>query len=98
MPTAGDIWKVYVKPSLDGEMVIRKRTSNQTSARLKARQDKLAALPDGSYPSQVAHKALVAAGKCRTKRVYKPGVGYENKDVCNAKDMAREMKKAMANI
>lgn len=95
----GDMFTAYVKPSLDGEVVLRKPTSNQTSARLKARQDKLADLKNkDTAPAKVAHKACSAAHKTVMKRVYTPGKGYESVEVCPIKEMKGFLKQALEAI
>ena len=99
MATIGDVFRVYVKDSLDGRMIIRKKTTKQTSARLEARKDKLRALRGtGNAPSQRCHDQLVAAGKCPTKRVYEPGVGYTERPVCPIKEMAACLSEVMKSI
>ena len=42
MATLGDIIKVYVKPSMDGRLIIRKRGVNRTSANVIAVNRKFA--------------------------------------------------------
>ncbi len=39
MATLGDIIKVYVKPSMDGRLIIRKRGVNRLSDRVRARNE-----------------------------------------------------------
>ena len=96
MPTLGDTFRVYIKPSLDGELVIRKRTTEQTSARLEARKDKLRAKKGtADVPAKRAHDACVAAGLAVKKRVYVPGKGYEERDVCPIKEMKGFLRKEM---
>ena len=99
MPTLGDVFSVYVKPSLEGRLVVRKRTSNQGSARLKARQQKLAALRGTErVPAKVAHNKCVQEGKAVMQRVYEPGVGYKEQNVCPIKYMRGYLKSAMGNL
>lgn len=85
---------VYIKPSLNGLMVIRKRNTMQTSARVKASQDRVRRSP----PARGAHDALAAAGKCPTKRVYKTGVGYGEQPVCKISDMKSELRTRMKAV
>jgi hypothetical protein len=91
MPVLGDVLRAYIKPSLDGAIILRKRTSTQTSMRVKASKDRVAA----SKPSKSAHDACVSAGKARKVRVYKPGTGYEEKDVCPIKEMKPRLRESM---
>ncbi len=37
MPTLADVFRAYVKPSMDGALIIRKRTVNRKSERVKER-------------------------------------------------------------
>jgi len=98
-PTLGDTYRVFIKPSLDGRLVIRKRTTRQTSARVEASKKRIKdAAATGKAPAKLAHDALVAAGKCSTKRVYIPGKGYEDRPVCPIKLMRSELSKAMRSI
>ena len=96
--SAADVWRVYVKPSLDGRIVFRKKTARQTSARLKRAKDRVAEYSKGGSPSQRCHNELVNAGKCPRKRVYVPGKGYRTRPVCPIKLMIpclrRKMKEA----
>jgi hypothetical protein len=91
MPTLGDVLRAYIKPSLDGAIILRKRTSSQVSPRVKASQDRVAS----AKPSVSAHGACDAAGKTRPVRVYKPGVGYEEKKVCPIKTMKSFLRESM---
>lgn len=96
--SAADVWKIYVKPSLDGRIVFRKRTARHKSARLRAAKDRVAEYSKAGSPSKRCHDELVSAGKCPVKRVYVPGKGYRNKRVCPIKLMIpclrRKMKEA----
>lgn len=99
MTTAGDIWRMYVKPSLGGRVVFRKRTSIQTSARLKERQSALAALkmsPDA--PATKCHKMLVDKGKCVEKEVHIPGKGKQKKMVCPISEMRSCLREEMKKV
>jgi hypothetical protein len=91
MPTIGDSYRIYIKSSLDGLMVIRKKNTIQTSARVAASKDRVRRSP----PAKPAHDALVAAGKCPTKRVYRPGLGPEERPVCPIKLMKVELRARM---
>jgi len=91
MVTLADIYKPYVKPSLQGRLVLRKRTSNQTSARLQERKMKVAQ----AKPATKAHERCVAEGYAVPKRVYVPGRGYEEKQVCPIQIMKRYLREAM---
>ena len=100
MPTLGDVFRVYVKPSLDGLMVIRKRNTIQESAAVFASKDAVANAPAyiGKYPAQLAHDELEREGKCREKLVYIPGKGYELKPVCPIKLMKKYLRKYMTEL
>jgi len=58
-------WKIYYKPSLD-EFVIRQRHTNLTSARVKAIQEKVAAVKPGA----AAHEAGLRLGLARKQIRY----------------------------
>lgn len=95
----GDMFTAYVKPSLDGEVVLRKPTSDQTSNRLKARQEKLAKTKNtANAPAAIAHSKCVAAGKTVKKKVYEPGKGYKEADVCPIKEMKGFLRQALETI
>jgi hypothetical protein len=99
MPTLADVLKVYVKPSLDGTLVIRKRTSMQTSPRLAARKAKVKATKGkDTAPARVAHKACVDDKKTVKKLLYVPGEGYKEKDVCPIKTMKSYLRAAMKGV
>jgi len=89
--TLADIYTVYAKPSLDGRLVIRKKTARQVSARLKARKEEVAE----AKPAVDAHEACVKAKKAVTKRVYIPGKGYEEKLVCPIQEFRKFLREAM---
>jgi len=83
MPTLGDVFRCYVKPSLKGLLVIRKKTTIQTSARLEAAKRRVAEHTNLSdYPARLAHEECVKNGWARKVRKYIPGKGYEEVDVC----------------
>lgn len=91
MATLADTFTAYIKPSLDGRLVLRKRTSNQTSSRVAASQRRV----EDAKPSVRAHEACVAAGESRKMRMYIPGLGYQERDVCPIKTMKRHLRNAM---
>lgn len=95
MANVSDMKTVYVKPSLKGELVFRSPTSRQKSARLKARQEAVAAAAKAGRISKAAHDELVTKGKCPTQRVYKTGVGYEEKPVCPISEMRKALRPLM---
>jgi hypothetical protein len=67
--SAGDVWRLYVKPSLDGELVFRKKTTMRRSARVVAINQKVAANP----PAKAASQACINAGKSKTVVKYVGG-------------------------
>ncbi len=89
--TFADVFKAYVKPSLKGRLVLRKRTSNQTSSRLQARKMKVAE----AKPAEEAHRRCIADGKAVPKRVYVPGKGYEEREVCPIEVFKSYLREAM---
>lgn len=97
--TLGDTFRAYVKPSLDGLLVIRKKTTRQTSARVDASKKRVKeAAIAGRAPAKVAHETLAGTGKCPTKRVYVAGKGYTERPVCPIKLMKSELSKAMKAV
>lgn len=46
----------------------------------------------------MAHDSLVAEGLCPLQRVYEPGVGYVEKNICPIKYMREEMSKLMKSF
>jgi hypothetical protein len=98
MPTLGETVKVYVKPSLKGRLILRKPTSEQASARLAARKQKVAAAGSAGLISKAAHDELVAEGKCTVRKVYVPGKGYTEKPVCPIRFMIPKLRAKMAAI
>jgi hypothetical protein len=98
-PTLGDTFRIYVKPSLDGLLVARKKTTRQTSSRVEASKERLRKLKNtANVPSKLAHEELVKLGKCPIKRVYKPGKGYEEKPVCPIKEMRSALRVQMKKV
>ena len=91
MPTLGDVFRAYIKPSLDGAIILRKRTTDQVSPRVAASKERV----ERAKPSVGAHDACVAAGKARPVRVYEPGVGYKEEKVCPIKVMKSFLRDAM---
>ncbi len=81
----------YIKPSLDGALILRKRTTTQVSARVKASKERVRT----ARPSVAAHDACVAANKARMVRVYVPGTGYQEKAVCPIKTMKSFLRDSM---
>jgi len=97
--TLADTFSVHVKPSLDGKMVIRKKTASQTSSKLKARQNAFGDAARAGKLSKAVHDKLVSEGKCPTKKVYSVKDGkYEDKSVCPIKLMASGLKEAAKSI
>jgi hypothetical protein len=94
----GELTKPYVKPSLDSKIILRKPTSRQTSARLAKRKEAVAIAGRAGKISKAAHEELVASGKCTTKRVYKPGVGYEERPVCPISLMKAVLREKMREV
>jgi len=91
MPVLGDVLRAYVKPSLNGEIILRKRTSHQVSPRVHNSQDRVGK----AKPSVAAHTACEAAGKTRPVRVYIPGKGYDERKVCPISIMKSFLRDAM---
>lgn len=91
MATLGDTFRAYIKPSLGGILVLRKRNSIQTSGRVKKSQERVGA----RKPSKAAHDACVSANKARNVRVYVPGKGYEEQKVCPIQVMKGFLRKEM---
>jgi len=99
MPTLGDVFRAYIKPSLDGEIIIRKKNTVQTSARVEAVKSKLRETKNTDRaPAKVAHEACVKAGRAVEKRVYVPGKGYETRMVCPISEMRSFLREAMKGV
>lgn len=97
--TLGDTFTAYIKPSLNGEIVLRKPTSTQTSSRLKARQKKLEVLKNSpNAPATLAHKQCSTDKKTVMKKVYVSGEGYKDVEVCPIKDMKSYLKAQLNKI
>lgn len=94
--TLADIFRPYVKPSLDGRLVLRKRTSRQVSERLKSWQRELIKVE--KKPAERAHEKCVQEGKAIPKRVYIPRKGYETKAVCPIQEFRKYLREAMIDI
>jgi len=58
LPTTADVWRLYVKPALDGALITRKRTVRRVSAKVFERMAKFSDLMKGPGGAVVA---------CRTK-------------------------------
>lgn len=70
---------------------MRKRTSNQTSERLKRRQEQIRRLK----PAEIALKKCHADGKTITERVYVAEKGYYSKSVCPIQEMRKYLRAAI---
>lgn len=92
--TLADVFRVYIKPSLDGRIVFRKKTSKQTSARLLERKMKVAK----AKPAQEAYENCKRNGDTVMKRVYIPGKGYETKEVCPIDKFRTYLRQAMSEV
>jgi len=71
--TLGDAFRVYIKPSLGGRLVIRKRNTIHYSERVKARQRWVAERKPGKIAREKCEAAgKVVGGRCPIKyfRVY----------------------------
>ena len=91
MATLGDEFKLYIKPSLKGELVIRKRNSNQSSLALKKWQLAVAE----------AKPAISAHQNCSQKRkvmVYKPGQGYVEVERCTIQSFKAALRQQMISL
>ncbi len=91
MPTLGDVFRAYIKPSLDGAIILRKKTSDQTSDRVAKSKERVRT----AKPSKAAHDACVSAGLARSVRVYEPGVGYKEQKVCPIRTMKSFLRDSM---
>ena len=91
MITLADVFRAYVKPSLKGRLILRKRTSNQTSERLKSRQEQIRNLK----PAELALKKCHKDGKTTTQRVYVRDKGYYQKSVCPIQEMRKYLRAAI---
>ena len=88
------MWRPYVKPSLGGLLVIRKRNTIQTSARVAASKARVA---EGK-PAKIAYERCKAEGKTVRKRIYVPGQGYVDKEVCPINVFRKYLREAMKQI
>lgn len=60
MPTVGDVWRCYVKPSLKGLLVIRKKDTRRKSEKVRAINRKLIeAKRTGTLPAKLAHDECI---------------------------------------
>jgi len=89
--TPGDIFRMYVKPSLGGRIVFRKKNTIQTSARLEARKSEVAQLK----PGEKAYERCRSEGKTIKKLVYVPGQGQQEKDVCPIQHFRKYLSEVM---
>lgn len=67
--TAADIWRLYVKPSLGGQIIFRNKATHHSSARIAAVNKRVADNP----PAARASQACIAAGRSKTVVKYKGG-------------------------
>jgi hypothetical protein len=96
MTTLGDIIRAYVKPSLGGRIVLRKRTTNQQSARVAESKQRVAL----ARPALEAHRRCIEEGKAVKKMKYvfdKDRGGYVKKEVevCPIDEFRKYLKIAM---
>jgi hypothetical protein len=91
MTTLGDIIRPYVKPSLGGRIVLRKRTTNQQSARVAISKQRVAE----KKPAQRAKELCINEGKTVKKVVYVPGKGKQEVEVCPIDEFRKYLKIAM---
>lgn len=96
--TAADIFSVYVKPSLDGELVFRKKTTSQSSPFVEARKEALRSSTGDASPARRCHERLVSENKCPAKMVYVEGSGYQLKNVCPIKAMKGCLSQEMTEL
>jgi len=89
--TLADLYTLYSKPSLEGRLVIRKRRTHQVSDRLRKRKEWVRE----KTPADEAHDACVEAGKSIKKRLYIPGKGYEEVDVCPIQEFRKFLRVEM---
>ncbi len=90
----GDVFRVYVKPSLKGRLIFRKRTSRQKSARLEMRKDAVAK----QKPAKKAWEACKRAGETEERIVYKKNKGYVRKEVCPMDKFEKYLRAAMKKV
>lgn len=58
--TVGDVWRIYIKPSMKGAIIARKKTVNRMSARVIERNKQLEALRGTSnHPARLAHNMCI---------------------------------------
>jgi len=100
MPTIGDVYRVYVKPSLKkGYLVIRKRSTRQVSPNVEASKERVRAFTKTrGAPAKLAHDKCIEAGKGVEKIVYEPGRGYVKKVVCPIEDMRTHLREVMEEV
>jgi len=93
MPTLGDVFRVYVKPTLNGLMVIRKRNVNRQSPNVMAIMEQLKAKKGA--PDHPAKKAHERCGEYHEVLTYIPGEGYKIVKRCKAKAFYSALSEAM---
>jgi len=100
MPTVGDVWRVYVKPSLKkGYLVIRKKSTRQTSPNVEASKERVKSFAKTrGAPAKIAHDKCIEDGKGVEKIVYEPGRGYVKKTVCPIEDMRTYLSRVMEEV
>jgi hypothetical protein len=92
----GDVLRAYIKRSLGGAIVLRKRTTDQTSPRVEASKKALKSLKNKpEVPPKVAHGKCVGAGDSVKKFKYIPGKGYVIEDVCPIEKMKSYLRTEM---
>lgn len=92
MATLADTYSVYIKESLDGRLIIRKKTTKHVSPRVEASKERVAR----AKPGAIAERMCIDAGYAVEKKVYKPGEGYITKKVCPMRHFRRFLREAMA--
>jgi len=89
MPTLGDVFRCYVKPTLDGLLVIRKRNVIRKSKKVMAINKKLEdAVAAGKAPAKLAREECI-----RHKGWYY--IGKDGKKHCHIKHFIKLLRKYM---
>jgi hypothetical protein len=97
--TLGDVYRIYVKPSLGGLLVTRKKRTRQTSPAVEASKARLRKFKnDVNAPSKKAHKKCIDAGAGVKKLVYVKDIGYVEKPVCPMKNMIGFLRTQMEEV
>jgi hypothetical protein len=95
----GDVYRIYVKPSLGGLLVTRKKRTRQTSPAVEASKKRLRDFKGKvEAPSKKAHKKCIDAGAGTKKLVYVKDIGYVEKPVCPMKDMIGFLRTQMEEV